>query len=298
MLNGNLYLKNIKLLLDEYNIFMLVIKAYSKNTIFLYNETVDEFIFFLISKKYYHLNQVNRNTFHNYLAYLKKKSNISNISMNIKIASLNNFTIFLCKTYSLCTLSKLKSLKFLSKKPNILDEKDLLLLIKRTDPDNIDNSSWIDYRDYAMLMLIYSTGVRIGEAIAMEPIDVYEEWIRVDAPKNKLTRYIPINIFMLIAINNYKEVCPYELRNKLWVCSKGKKLHAQTASRAIKRKYGYSAHYFRHCFATHMIHNGCELLVLKEFLGHQSIQTTSIYIHIKPKHLLNTVKKYHPLSVN
>jgi len=63
---------------------------------------------------------------------------------------------------------------------------------------------------------------------------------------------------------------------------------------AVKYYFGFSPHYFRHAFATHLIRGGCDILIVKDFLGHSSLHTTSIYTHIKPKHLEASVK-FHPM---
>lgn len=277
---------------------MQVIRAFAKNTLTPYCDSVDAFLFFLKEKKYFHLSQISKNTFYAYIEYYKNNPNksLSNRSINITIASLNVFFEFLCKKYNICEATKLRQLKFISKVPNVLDESDLLNLIKKNNPIYNKEATWISYRDYALCIFLYSSGARISEALNLNTIDIDEVWVRLEETKNKNTRYAPINHYTHIVINNYKEQCPFDLCRYLWVCSKGKKLKSTAASVAIKRTFGYSPHYFRHAFATHLLLNGCSLLVIKDFLGHSSIATTSIYTHVKPKHLMATVERCHPLA--
>ncbi len=117
MLNSDLYIEKADDLLRNY----LVIKNYAKNTISLYHNTADGFMYFLKLNDYHHIKQINKNTFHKYLAYVKLKSKISNQTTNMLISSLNNFAEFLCIEHNACDLSKLRQMKFISKIPNVID---------------------------------------------------------------------------------------------------------------------------------------------------------------------------------
>ena len=294
MISADLYVKNKHALLEHYNSYLVVIKNYSKTTKNLYNNTADGFMYFLKINDYYHIRQINKNTFHRYIKYIRQKSEISNRSTNMIIAALNNFAEYLCKEYNACFLSKLKQLKYLSKIPNIMDEKDMLLLLKQKNPEYDKTATWINYRDYAICILLYSTGMRASEAMSISLSDIGSDWIRIEDSKNNKTRVVPTNIHVHISITNYREQCPFVIYNTLWFSNNGKKLTSIAATVALRRTFGYAAHYFRHAFASHLVINGCDLLVVKEFLGHSSIITTSIYVHIKPRHLLEAVK-CHPL---
>lgn len=293
----DLHIEKIHILLQNYYCYLVVIKNYSKNTVKLYYNTSSSFLYFLKINDFYHIYQVEKNIFHKYIIHIRSESQISNQTTNMIISSLNNFTRFLCRNYNFCELRKLKHLKFLSKKPNIIDQEDMIfLLLKQKNPRYDKLATWVSYRNYAICILLYSTGMRISEAMSILLADIDGQWIRVENTKNRKTRVVPINIHVLLSINDYREICPYPICSVLWFSNSGKKLGAKAASIAIKHMFGYTAHYFRHAFATHLILNNCDVRIVQEFLGHSSIATTSIYTHIKPKHLKITVEKCHPLN--
>ncbi|WP_295007357.1 tyrosine-type recombinase/integrase [Sulfurimonas sp.] len=302
MIDDSLKISNIHFILKEYKIYLQVLKNYATNTVNIYISCVDEFVYFLQDSDYYHFSQIDKNTFYKYISFVKNRAKtkklISNRTVNFKIAAINNFSEFLCKKYYSCELRKVKQLKYISEIPNIIDEQDMLILLKTKNPIFDRKASWVSCRDFALTVLIYSSGARISEILNTTSIDMDDKWIRLEGTKNKTTRYVPVNIHVHIAINNYKEQCPLCLFKCLWICKRGKKLTIHAASAAIKRMFGYSPHYFRHAFATHLILNGCDLRTVQEFLGHSSLVTTSIYTHIKPKHLKKTIEKCHPLSPN
>lgn len=296
MIDSDLNISNSHKVISKYSDY-LILKQYSPNTSKSYLSSIDEFIYFLQKNRYYHFSQIDKNTFNKYIRFLKNDSaNLSNRAVNIRIAAINNFSKFICSRYNCCELKKIKQLKFISTMPNILDPNDILLLFKNKNPVFSKEATWVCYRDYAVAIFCYSSGARISEALSIDSLDLNDNWVRLEKTKNMHTRYVPINLHVHIAISYYKEQCPYCLYRHLWVCSRGRKLKSPAASVGIKKMFGFSPHYFRHAFATHLILNGCDLLTVKEFLGHSSISTTSIYTHIKPNHLRETVIKCHPLS--
>lgn len=294
----DLYLKNTDKLLKNYSIYLVVLKAYSKSTREIYYDAADSFLFFLNKKKYCNINQVTKKTFLEFISYVRNNTNIGNRTTNLLISSLNNFAKFLCEKYKYCGLQKLNHLRFMSKIPNIIDESEMLRLLKIKNPIHDKKATWLQYRNYALAVFIYSSGLRISEAMNILLGDfIGDGWVRVECGKGKKTRVAPVNIHVLIAINNYRDQCPYSVFKTLWFCRKGNPLKSGAASKSIKNTFGFTAHYFRHAFATHLILNGCDLMVVKEFLGHSSIHTTGIYVHVKPKHLAEAIKK-HPMANN
>ncbi len=286
---------NRDILLKRYFENISIIKNYSENTILLYYDTADIFMHFLYSSGIETFNEVSNQTLYSFFISISKNK-LSNRSKNIKISALNNFIIFICNRFNFCELSKLKHSRFLKKLPIIHDEDELLKILLKNKPAISEN--WIDYRNYALAILLYSTGIRISEAMNVQMIDFNDGWLRVEKTKNMETRLVPYNKLVMTTISDYMNFCPFSNVNIFWFCRKGKKLTARAASTAIKRMFGHSPHFFRHAFATHLYRNGCDLLVIKEFLGHSSISTTNVYIHIKPKHLLATVNRCHPMAKN
>lgn len=284
--------------LHDYKVYLQVIKRYANNTVELYYKYVDSFVNFILNnKKYKSYNIISNIIFQEFILFLKETSNISNRTISIIIAAINNFFKFMCIQYECCKIRKIKQIRFLCKNKMILNQKNLLKLLDSKNPSHFSESlSWIYYRNYALGMLLYSTGIRIGEAMFLTLSDLDEEWIRIENTKNKEVRVVPMVKITYDALLKYRDMCPFQISKIFWYNRKGKKLTERAASMSVKNMFGYSAHYFRHAFATHLAINGCELSVLKDFLGHKSLATTSIYMHLQPRHLQKTVQLYHPIN--
>ena len=174
----------------------------------------------------------------------------------------------------------------------------------------IDRSSPKGERDYAMVEILYACGLRVSELISLKIRDIYQNdgLIRVIGKGNK-ERIVPIYSKALNAINLYIK----EIRNHIEV-QKGfedfvflnrrgkaisrvyvfKRISTLASQAGIKKKIG--PHTLRHTFATHLIQNGADIVVIQSLLGHESITTTEIYTHLEQSHLRDTVLKFHPRS--
>lgn len=157
--------------------------------------------------------------------------------------------------------------------------------------------TWVDYRNYAFLLFLYSTGVRISEAINFRPSHIVDKNTILVTGKGEVDRLVLISNVALKALEEYQSVVPYPPFKNFWFSSKGNALNRFTAREIVSRLTGRNPHIFRHTFATHLFENGCDINVIQELLGHSSINTTSIYIKTNPKkHLLECMKRYHPIS--
>lgn len=185
-------------------------------------------------------------------------------------------------------VSSIKMPKLDKKLPNYLtiEEVDKLLDIKLTKPN--------DYRNKAMLELLYGSGLRISELInlKLEQIDFEEELVRVMG-KGKKERIIPLNEYSIKFLKDYV----YNYRNYLlktrsseylFINSMGSNISRQgffKILKALAKDAGItkeiSPHTLRHSFATHMLNNGADLRVIQELLGHENLVTTEIYTHLE-----------------
>ena len=184
----------------------------------------------------------------------------------------------------------IKSPKIAKNLPKYLttDEIDRLLNIKLLKP--------IDYRNKAMLELLYATGTRISELLNLElnNIDFDECIIRV-VGKGKKDRIIPIGNTALNYLNLYiNEYRPFILKTKqsncVFINNNGEKMSRQGFFKILKQiasKSGInkdiSPHVLRHSFATYLLNNGADLRVIQELLGHENLVTTEIYSHLGNK---------------
>ncbi len=219
-------------------------------------------------------------------------------------------------------LSSIKSFFYYLAKRNILDTKIIdsvrrsklpKLLPKPIPEHNImeflnqefyfdTDPQWVTNRDRALYTLLYSTGLRINEALNIKTKDVEQEIkIRGKGKKDRVIMLFPIT---LQRIKIYINTCPYDLDdNFLFLGVRGRKLNASTVDIRLKKLQilnelpeHSSAHAFRHSFATHLIQKGADLRSVQELLGHESLESTQIYTDIDDYSLLKIYKKAHPIE--
>lgn len=200
-------------------------------------------------------------------------------------------------------LELIESPKTSRKLPDTLSKEEINLLI-----DTIDLSTAQGERNRAILETLYGCGLRVTELINLKLSDLFfdEGFIQVIGKGNK-QRFVPIADVTMKYINIYlKEIRVHEDIKKefvdiVFLNRRGRKLTRamiftiikQLAEQAGVRKT-ISPHTFRHSFATHLLENGADLRAIQQMLGHESITTTEIYMHVDRRHLSNVLMKYHP----
>lgn len=165
-----------------------------------------------------------------------------------------------------------------------------------------NDPQWVTNRDRALYTLLYSTGLRINEALNIKTRDIELEMkIRGKGKKDRIVLLFPVTFER---IKTYINTCPYDLKDGfLFVGVRGKKLSASSVDYRLKRLQilndlpeHSSAHAFRHSFATHLIQKGADLRSVQELLGHESLETTQIYTDVDNYNLLKIYEKTHPLE--
>lgn len=183
--------------------------------------------------------------------------------------------------------------------PKFLTEEEVLKLldIKLTKP--------IDYRDKAMLEVLYATGVRISELLnlTLSNYNAKNSTIKVMGKGSK-ERIIPLSDITKKYLDLYiKEYRKFILKTKtstyLFINYNGEKMSRQGFFKILKKrcldshiKKEISPHILRHSFATHLLNNGADLRVIQELLGHENISTTEIYSHISKEKIIDDYKKH------
>jgi len=163
--------------------------------------------------------------------------------------------------------------------------------------------SWIGARDWAVLLLLYGAGLRIGEALSLAG-DVLPlgETIRVLGKRGK-TRVVPLLPQVREAIEDYLALCPYPVAKTepLFRGARGGPLSPALIRRAVQGARGRlglhertTPHALRHSFATHLLGRGADLRSLQELLGHASLSSTQIYTRVDAAHLLDVYRNAHP----
>lgn len=162
---------------------------------------------------------------------------------------------------------------------------------------------WIAARDWAVLLLLYGAGLRIGEAMALTPaILPLGDTLRVTGKRGK-TRIVPLLPAVRAAVEAYAAACPYALTPEapLFRGAKGGALSPAIIRRSVRAarvRLGLSdrttPHALRHSFATHLLGRGADLRALQELLGHASLGSTQIYTAVDAAHLLDVYRNAHP----
>lgn len=187
--------------------------------------------------------------------------------------------------------------------PDTLSEIEINLLI-----DIIDRSTPEGQRNVAILETLYGCGLRVSELVDLKLSDLFfqENFIRVIGKGNK-QRLIPISDYTIKYIEIYTDqIRPHFPIQKgfedfLFLNRRGKKLTRVMIYTIIKKlaeqagiQKNISPHTFRHSFATHLLKNGADLRSIQLMLGHESITTTEIYMHLDDQSLRDAVLRFHP----
>ena len=189
------------------------------------------------------------------------------------------------------------------KLPDTLSIKEIDLLL-----DKIDLSHPQGERNRAILETLYSCGLRVTELITLQISDLFfeEGFIRVIGKGDK-QRFVPINVetqkYIVIYMNHIRNHIKVQkgYEDTLFLNRRGKQLTRNMIFLIVKElaeKAGVdkkvSPHTFRHSFATHLLENGADLRSIQQMLGHESITTTEIYMHVDKSFLKGVIEKYHP----
>lgn len=282
-----LNIKNKKLLSD-YIIELKTIKQRDKDTtVNSYSEDIYKYLEYMESKNISSALDISYNNLLDYLKYLDdNKYEVSSVAR--KIVSIKAFHKYLSENYNVIDIStKINTPRFYRKLPNILtiEEVDNLLDIKLDTP--------FDYRNKAMLELMYSSGLRVSELINLElsDIDLNNNYVRCFGKGSK-ERIVPVgeysSKYLSIYINEYRDSMKKSYyTEKIFLNNHGKEMTRQGFFKIIKKiakdkdiNKNITPHMLRHSFATHLLNNGADLRTIQEMLGHSSISTTQIYTNV------------------
>lgn len=194
------------------------------------------------------------------------------------------------------------------KLPDTLSTKDIDNLIAAIDLTKEFNGVRIGERDKVMLETLYSCGLRVSELTNLKISDLFfeEGFIKVTGKGNK-QRFVPINQTSKKMVERYiSEVRSHinvqpQFKDTLFLNNRGKQLTRamvftiiKNLAKEINLNKTISPHTFRHSFATHLLENGADLRAIQLMLGHESITTTEIYMHLDRSHLKEVLTKFHP----
>lgn len=280
--------KNNKDILEKYQIYLLTVKQKEeKTTVSSYIEDIYKYLEYMENNKIKTALDIEYQNITNYLKYLDN-NNYETSSIIRKIVSIKLFHKYLSEEYKIKDVSsKIINPRLRRKLPNILtiEEVDNLLDIKL--------NTTFDYRNKAMLELMYSSGLRVSELVDLKlnNIDLDNGYVRC-LGKGKKERIIPIGEIAIEYLKKYIN----EYRNSMkkgyytenvFLNNHGKNITRQGFFLIIKNiakekniDKSITPHMLRHSFATHLLNNGANLRTIQEMLGHSSITTTQIYTNV------------------
>ncbi len=189
------------------------------------------------------------------------------------------------------------------KLPHVLTEEEVELLLAQPDratPEGI--------RDFAVLELLYATGIRASELSSLGIYDVGDGEIRVKGKGSK-ERMVPVAKRALDAIDHYltqmRSQYESDIEKHLFVTVKGKPMN-RTHVYQIVKKYAQQAgirknvhpHTLRHSFATHLLDHKADIRIIQELLGHASIATTDRYTHLSQPAVIEAFHRFHPREIH
>lgn len=242
--------------------------------------------------------------------YLRKRSEkgITNRSLARFLSSLSGFQKYLSgkRGYNDYAFD-LPMMKFKSKIPKFLTQKDAAKLFEMDDAFGTGDK-FLHHRDFMILSLLYSTGMRRTELadLRLNDLNLSTGLITVVGKGNK-ERVVPMGDSTGHDLKNYlaarkkfleekKEISPDLFLNKSARKISVRSINRLVNSFAKKRGMDFTPHTLRHSFATHLLENGADLMLIKEILGHSSLSTTQKYTHVTVEAMKKQYQSAHPRS--
>jgi integrase/recombinase XerC len=285
-------------LIYDYLDFLETIKGLSKNTTSSYQRDLNKLSKFLEISGINSFNELTEEICSAWIADLFQH-NVGARSIQRHISSAKGFFNYLKKS-GLVTNSPfdlINSPKSPSHLPSILSPEEVSQLLN-FKPKNVQEK-----RDIAIIELIYSSGLRVSEAVNAN-LDDFEDnknFLRV-LGKGSKTRLVPVGRYARKAIDEWigerKKLSTKD--NSLFVNLRGKRISARSVQEKIRNiaiMQGLppvNPHMLRHSFATHLLESSGDLRSIQELLGHSSLSTTQIYTRLDYQHLIKVYEKSHP----
>ena len=299
---------NWKLALKDYKNYLKIERGLANNSIQNYSLDVEKLILFIEENNIATTPvKIQKETLQQFIYEIAKTVNPRSQARIISgLKSFFNYLVF--EDYRDDNPTDLiESPKIGRKLPDTLSLEDINTLIQA-----IDLSKFEGERNRAILETLYGCGLRVSELINLRISDLYfeEDFIKVTGKGDK-QRFVPISEINKKYISIYRnEVRVHQNIQKgfddiLFLNRRGKQLTRAMVFTIIKQlaqKIGLekniSPHTFRHSFATHLLKGGADLRAIQQMLGHESITTTEVYMHVDRTHLSEIMNNFHPRSIH
>lgn len=295
---------NWQSLLKDFKNFLKFERNLSENSTQSYIQDLQKLIRFFsdnnINKK---ISEINSNVIREFV-YQQTKL-IKPSSQSRLISSLKNFFDYLIieKIIFINPINSIQYPKIATKIPETLSTQEIDKLI-----DYLKKSKKNSLRNCTILEVLYSCGLRVSELTNLNISDIFfDDFLIKILGKGRKERFVPMSKIVKDMIKDYLNSERFNTITKkgfediLFLNNRGEKLtrvmiytilNIAKKGTGIKKKV--SPHILRHSFATHLIENGADILSIQHMLGHTNITTTERYLHVSKKHLVDTIKRFHP----
>jgi integrase/recombinase XerD len=285
---------------ERFFIFLELERAVAQNTVAAYESDVRLFCAFCGDRD---IQRIGREEVRLWIECLWER-HYERSSVARKLVALNTFFTFLFREKEL--RENVTGDIFLPKRcrkiPDTLSLREIeniLSLPEQSSPDGL--------RDYAMLELMYGSGLRVSElcGLPLQALDGDRNFLRISGKGNR-ERSVPVGSRSRLALERYfAESRPHFVKkctgSFVFLSRRGTPISRKTFWRRLKdyaRLAGMvkntKPHTLRHSFATHLLENGADLRVIQQMLGHENIATTEIYTHLDQRHLRERYEQFHP----
>lgn len=277
-------------------------KRYSRHTVTSYKLDLNQFSLFINETYDLDLLKATREVIRSWIVELLK-SGVVERTVNRKVSSLRSFYKFMVRNDYLTVnpVDAITALKTPKRLPSYVRQSELDKLLNLEVFDEGVNG----LRDKCILVILFSTGIRLSELINIKDQDLSNDSIKVLGKRNK-ERIIPLSVTVVNLLMTYTNKRDKELSktcNNLLLTDKGDKLYEKFVFRKVKHYLGLvttqrkkSPHVLRHTFATQMLNNGADLNSIKDLLGHSDLSATQVYTHNSLEKLKEVYKQAHPRS--
>ncbi len=288
--------------MEQYRTYLSEEKHASANTLSSYLRDLYQMQAYLQEHHPGDLRKVKQSTINEYVLWMSARGK-SAATVTRSLASIKSFYGYL-QMNGLVAANPAKgvtAVKVERKFPEILTSKEVELFLDQ--PQCIDAKG---YRDHAMLELLYATGIRVSELIALNVSDVSLSASFIRCESKGKERIIPLYATAVKALSDYmKEIRPQLIaeaeEQALFVNMNGERMSRQGFWKIVKHyqemaqiSKDITPHTLRHSFAVHLLENGADLRSIQEMLGHADISSTQIYTHVVKKQLKDVYQKAHP----
>jgi len=288
--------------IDSFLSYMKTEKIASPSTIYGYRKEVGKFIDYLTLENIIDINLISTSTIRQYFYYAKESRGLCQSSISKIIATIKSFFNYLEEEEIILKnpARKIKVPKKIYRIPSVMSKYEVDLIIKSVDfaPLRCRKNN---VRDKLVLSLLYYTGIRKSELLNLNwtDINLSKSTIIIRRGKGGKDRLIPLHKEVTRLLDLYLDKRLPLKTEALIIGEQGRRLCNSSFVYLLKmylilsglKKKGYSAHSFRHSFATHLVEAGVDLFKVQKLLGHASLDTTKIYINFNSSQMAKAVDR-------